>query len=67
MNQISNFSFESVLIVVLNSYLFARSNFLNRKSVYAASVLEKAFIILKIYFSQTFVELIDSTVLHWSY
>ena len=66
MNQISNFSFESVLIVVLNSCLFARSNFVNRKSVYAASVLEKAFIILKIYFSQTFLELIDSTVLHWS-
>ena len=66
MNQISNFSIEPVLIVVLNSYLFARSNFINRKSVYAASVLEKAFIILKIYFSQTFVELIDSTVLHRS-
>ena len=41
MNQIINFSIEPVLIVVLDSYLFARSNFLNKKSVYAASILEK--------------------------
>ena len=41
MNQISNFSIEPVLIFVLNSYLFAQSNFVNRKSVYAASTLEK--------------------------
>ena len=41
MNQISNFSIEPVLIVVLKSYLFARSNFIDRKLVYAASVLEK--------------------------
>ena len=41
MNQISNFSIKPVLIVVLNSYLIARSNFVNKKSVYAASILEK--------------------------
>ena len=40
MNQISNFPIEPVLIAVLNSYLFAR-NFVNRKSEYAASILEK--------------------------
>ena len=41
MNQSSNFSIEPVLIVVLNSYLFAQSKFVDRKSVYAASTLEK--------------------------
>ena len=58
MNQISNFSIEPVLIVE-----FSRSNFVNKKSVYVASILENLKI-LKIYFPQNFDKLIDSIVLH---
>ena len=68
MNQISNFSAKLVWIAVLNSYLFARSNFINSLSWLQCCqiYIRKTFIIWKIGFLQTFEQQIDCIVFKWS-